>query len=195
MDAGLNILDYLLLTVLGISVIVSFYRGFIREAISLLGLIVAFFAAQQLSGPAGSFLHQWVANRGVADMLGFVLVFILALIFMGLIGASLGKLMDLAELSGTDRGLGILFGLARGLLLIAIVALLYSAYGKGNEAWVKHSRLAPYAMQLGNLLGTFLPASCPLSRQHRQHKPHPTAARAPTGDREALKALLQRHMN
>ncbi|RMH60113.1 MAG: CvpA family protein [Zetaproteobacteria bacterium] len=195
MDAGLNILDYLLLAVIGISTIVSFYRGFIREAISLLGLIVAFFAAQQLSGSAGRVLSHWIANRGVADILGFVLVFIVALVVMGLIAAFLGKLMDLAELSGTDRGLGLLFGIARGLLLIAIAALLFMSYGKTNQNWVKRSQLAPYAMQLGGLLGTLLPANCPLSRQYQQHGHRPKPTRFETSDRDALKALLQRHLN
>jgi len=196
MEAGLNFFDYLLLAVIGISMIMSFYRGFIREAISLIGLVVAFLVAQQFSGPTGSFLTQWVASRGIADVLGFALVFIVALIFMGLLGTSLGKLMDLAELSGTDRGLGLMFGLARGLLLIAIAALLYTSYGKLDKSWLKESMLTPYAVQLGDLLGQVIPENCPLSRHHGTlDKTGKTADNITGKDSKALKAIIESNLH
>ncbi len=196
MEAGLNFFDYILLAVIGISMVMSFYRGFIREAISLIGLVVAFLVAQQLSGTVGSFLTQWVASRGIADVLGFALVFIIALIFMGLLGTSLGKLMDLAELSGTDRGLGLMFGLARGLLLIAIAALLYTSYGKLDKPWLKESMLTPYAVQLGDMLGQVIPENCPLSRHHANTTKHKqTTDSIPQKDSKALKAIIESNIH
>ncbi len=193
MESGFNFLDYALMALVGISMVFAFYRGFIREAISLLGLVASFLIAQQLTGSAGKFLSTWVANRGIADILGFTLVFIIALIFTGLLGASLGKLMDMAEISGTDRGLGLMFGLARGLLLVAIMALIYSSYGKLDKPWLKESILAPYAMKLGELLGQTLPENCPLSRKHAgdRHAVKPPA----TDERMALSAIIERNMH
>ncbi|RMG92281.1 MAG: CvpA family protein [Zetaproteobacteria bacterium] len=193
MESGFNFLDYALMAVVGVSMILAFYRGFIREAIALIGLVASFLIAQQLTGAAGSFLSTWVANRGIADILGFTLVFIIALIFMGLLGATLGKLMDMAEISGTDRGLGLVFGLARGLLLIAIVALIYSSYGKLDKPWLKESILAPYAMKLGELLGQTLPENCPLSRKHADGR---HAGKTPEPDeRMALSAIIEKNMH
>lgn len=177
--------------------VLSLWRGFVREVISLIGLVLAFLAASRLSGQTGDFLGQWIGNATVADIAGFALVFIIVMIVVGLIGALIRKLVDLAALTATDRTLGIFFGAARGMLLIALTFLVYTSYTKPDSPWLKKSMLTPYAIELGDMLGGVIPEGYPFSRQGSAKQPSPQNSNArmkdliSVKDKQALKAILE----
>ncbi len=197
----MNFLDYLLIAIVGLSMVLSLWRGFIREIISLIGLIAAFLIASRASGSAGDFLGQWIHNSTVADIAGFALVFVVVMLLAGLIGAIIRKLVDMADLTATDRTLGMIFGLARGVLLIGLVFLIYTSYAKPTAPWIKGSLLAPWAIQLGDLIGHAIPPEYPFSRQGKPAarpalapKAAPLADRIPVKDRQAIKAIIENSM-
>ena len=197
-EAGLNYFDYILIAIVGLSMVLSLWRGFVREIISLIGLVAAFLVASRASGAAGDFLGRWITSSTVADIAGFALVFVIIMLLVGIIGAIIRKLVDMADLTATDRTLGIFFGLARGLLLIAVCFLIYTSYAKPDAPWLKNSLLAPYAISLGNLIGKAIPEGYPFSRQGnskpKTDKPkaeNPPAADIPLKDQEALKAIIE----
>jgi len=72
----LNFVDYVLIAIVGLSMVLSLWRGFVREMISLIGLVLAFLAASRLSGTTGAYLGQWIDNATIADGAGFALIFI-----------------------------------------------------------------------------------------------------------------------
>ncbi|MBL4774854.1 MAG: CvpA family protein [Mariprofundus sp.] len=193
----MNFIDYILIAIVGLSMVLSLWRGFVREVISLIGLVAAFLIASRLSGQTGDFLGQWVSNGTVADIVGFVLIFIVVMIVVGLIGAIICRLVDLAALSATDRTLGIFFGAARGMGLIALCFLVYTSYSKADDAWLKESKLTPYAIELGEMLGGLIPQGYPFSRQGGAQLASPQATNTsiqniiPMKDREALKSIIE----
>ncbi|MDX8401579.1 MAG: CvpA family protein, partial [Mariprofundaceae bacterium] len=191
----MNFLDYLLIAVVGLSMVLSLWRGFIREVISLVGLVAAFLVASRTSGSAGDFLGQWIPSATVADIAGFALVFVLVMMLAGIVGAIVRKLVDLADLTATDRTLGMLFGLTRGVLLIGLAFLIYTSYTKPTASWIKGSLLAPWAIQLGDLIGHAIPPEYPFSRQGKPVASAPEAPaladRIPVRDRQAIKAIIE----
>jgi len=196
-----NFFDYILIGLLGLSMILSLWRGFIREVISLIGLIAAFLLASRASGEAGDFLSQWLPNSTMADVAGFALVFVLVMLAVGIVGALIRKLVDMADLTATDRILGVFFGMARGFLLIAVSFLIYTSYSSAKPDWLKQSVLAPYAIQLGNLLGQAIPKEYPFSKAGGAGLPSPQLPKVfqsikdlPTGDQESIKDLIQQHI-
>ncbi len=195
----MNFFDYILIGLVGLSVILSLWRGFVREVISLIGLVAAFLLASRTSGYAGDFLSQWIHQRTVADIAGFALVFILVMLTVGIVGALIRKLIDMADLTATDRFLGVFFGMARGLLLIAVSFLIYSSYKPSEPDWLKQSLLAPYAVQMGDLLGQAIPEEYPFSRQGgaKFSSPQlhlPSISDIPTEDKDAMKKIIQEHI-
>jgi membrane protein required for colicin V production len=160
-----NYFDYILITIVGLSMVLSVWRGFVREIISLIGLVLAFFTASRISGDVGDYLNDWIENDSIANVAGFILIFVLVMVIVGLIGAFVRKLVHMADLSATDRTLGIFFGTARGLLLIGVAFLIYTAYAKPDQSWMKKSVLTPYAIQLGDLIGQTIPDGLPFSTQ------------------------------
>jgi len=197
-----NYFDYILIAIVGLSMVLSLWRGFVREIISLIGLVAAFLVASRTSGNMGDFLTTWIPNSTTADIAGFIMVFVLIMVLVGIIGAIIRKLVYLADLTATDRTLGIFFGIARGFLLIALCFLIYSSYSKPDQAWAKNSLLTPYAIQLANLLGQAIPQGYPFSRQGQAKLPSPQSntnhktilSDIPIGDKEAMKSIIQQHL-
>jgi membrane protein required for colicin V production len=198
-----NYFDYILIGIVGLSMVLSLWRGFVREIISLIGLVAAFIIASRTSGTAGDFLGQWIPNSTTSDIAGFIMIFVIIMIIVGLVGALIRKLVDMADLTATDRTLGIFFGIARGLLLIALSFLIYTSYTKPDQAWAKKSLLTPYAIQASDLLGQAIPEGYPFSRQGKSAVAAPqhqnTTAKTilkdiPIGDKEALKSIIQQQL-
>ena len=194
----MNFIDYFLITVVGLSIVLSLFRGFVREVISLIGLVLAFIVASRVSASTGDYLGQWIPSSTMADIAGFALIFIIVMVVVGIIGALIRKLVDLAALTATDRTLGIFFGAARGMLLIALCFLVYTSYTKPDAAWLKQSTLAPYGIQLGELLGQAIPEGYPFSRQGAAkgvslQKTNKIQLQdiIPVKDKQALKSILE----
>ena len=184
----MNLFDYLLLAIAGFSMVLSLWRGFVREIISLIGLVAAFVVAGRASGVATELLADWIPNATVAGLAGFGLVFVSVMLLVALLGALIRKLVDAADLTASDRTLGMVFGLARGLLLIGLFFLVYTSYAKPDTAWMKNSVLTPYAVQMGDMLGKVIPEGYPFSRQGKDAKKpvaKTTASKSPKADTPA----------
>jgi len=192
----LNLFDYLLIAIVGLSMVLSLWRGFVREIISLIGLVAAFLAASRTSGMAADLMHGWVPNTTVANITGFVLIFVAVMVIVALIGAFIRKLVDMADLTATDRTLGMFFGFARGLLLIGLFFLIYTSYVKQDAPWMKKSMLAPYAIEMGHLLGKAIPEKYPFSRQSggKLKQSKIPAIRIPGKDKETIKSIIRQSM-
>ena len=178
--------------------VLSLSRGFVREVISLIGLVLAFLIASRTSGPAGDYLGEWISNSTMADIAGFAIIFIIVMVVVGLTGAVIRKLVDLAALTATDRTLGIFFGAARGMLLIALCLLVYTSYTNPDAPWLKQSTLTPYAIQLGDMLGQAIPEGYPFSRKGSAKRSSPQKMNntqlqdvIPIKDKQALKSILE----
>jgi len=192
----LNLFDYLLLAIVGLSMVLSLWRGFLREIISLIGLIVAFLAASRASAMKANPLHNWISNTMAADIAGFVIVFIVVMIAVAFIGALVRKLVDMTKLTASDRTLGVFFGLARGVLLIGLFFLIYTSYAKPDKPWMKASLLTPYAIEMGNLLGEAIPEGYPFSHRGsgKVKTSQKTASGIPAGDKKALASIIRTGM-
>jgi len=188
----LNLFDYLLIAIVGLSMVLSLWRGFVREIISLIGLVAAFFAASRASGMAADFMHGWISNTTVANIAGFALIFIAVMVVVALVGALVRKLVDMADLTATDRTLGMFFGFSRGLLLIGLFFLIYTSYAKPDTPWMKKSMLTHYAIEMGNLLGKAIPEGYPFS--HKGGGGKGPIAGIPANDKKALESIIRKSM-
>ncbi|MDQ7004752.1 MAG: CvpA family protein [Ghiorsea sp.] len=161
----MNFFDYILISIVGLSMVLSLWRGFVREIVSLIGLVLAFFLASRFSGDVSGLLDPWISQDNIANIVAFVLIFVLVMFSVGMLGFVVRKLVDLAALTATDRTLGIFFGAARGLLLIGTAFLMYTAYAKPDQVWMQKSALTPYAIQLSEFIGKTIPSDYPFSTQ------------------------------
>lgn len=154
----MNIADYLVIATVVLSAIVGAVRGFLREAIALAAWIVALFVAWHFSDLiephlggllAGSYVRPWAAR---------VIIVALILLFGAGLGALMGHYVRLSIFGGIDRFLGLLFGAARGVVLLAVFVILGQLLKLDGEAWWRHSMLLPYGESVANGLRVLIGA-------------------------------------
>lgn len=151
--------DYGILAVLGLSVLISIIRGFVREALSLTTWIAAFWVAFHFLDDIKVLLIDYIHTPSLQYIASFLILFITVLIIGNIIGYLIGKMVDVTGLSGTDRVLGSLFGLGRGILLVSVFLLLASFTPITKDEWWQRSMLIGHFESIELWLKDFLPDS------------------------------------
>ena len=120
----MTIFDYAVLGILLVSVLLSIFRGAVRELLSLAGWAVAFIAARSLSVDLVPMIPPSIEDESLRMSVAFVAIFLAVLVAMGLVAMLLSALIKTVGLGFIDRMLGSVFGLVRGLLIVLMVVLL-----------------------------------------------------------------------
>lgn len=155
----MSVLDYVVLGVLVISMVWSALRGVVREIISLGGWIIAFLAANLFAGPLAAYLPQAIPGETLRVLAAFSAIFLVALICSALVGALMSKLVNAVGLGALDKGLGALFGIARGLILVLAVVLAAGLTSAPKQPWWKNSVSGEPLKQAAVTLKPWLPES------------------------------------
>ena len=150
-------IDYAILAIVGISGVISLMRGFIREALSLAGWIAAFWVALAFSGKAAAWLVGYVSVPSVRVGIAFAVIFFGVLLLCGIVLRLAGLLVERTGMSGTDRTLGIVFGVLRGVVVTAVLVLLAGLTALPRDPWWNQSVLLPHLVELANEVRVFLP--------------------------------------
>jgi membrane protein required for colicin V production len=153
----MNGADVAILAVLAVSVIVSLFRGFIKEVFSILVWVAAVFAAFQVATPLAGSLAPFIELPSARVIVAFAAVFLLVLVVGGLIGFLVGKMVEKTGLSPTDRLFGMLFGLGRGLVIVVVAVMLLRATPFAEDPWWRESRLMPTFEMLAERAHAYLP--------------------------------------
>jgi len=136
--------DIAIAIVIAVSISIGFYRGFVKEAMSIASLLVAIWAAFNFGAEAGSLSDSWLSSPELQLWFGRVLIFVVVLMVGGLLSWGVAKLVRLSVLSGTDRVLGMIFGLVRGAVLVAVLVMAGQYSNLDQKNWWQNSIFMPY---------------------------------------------------
>lgn len=153
----MNWLDFLLLALVGLSALLSLWRGFFKEALSLITWLVALWVALLYFRPLGDMLSGMISSPTVRHITGFAALFMGTLLLGGVLNYLVAQLVSKTGLSATDRALGIVFGLVRGVLIAGLVVLLAGLTTLPRESWWADSLLVGYFQDLAVWMRSFLP--------------------------------------
>lgn len=167
--------DLVILGVLFISAVFAFLRGFIREVLTILGVVGGLAAALAFGKELIPLMSDWIGVDPnaepsqqffdlipytlVATVLAYGSIFLICVIVLSIISNMLAKLARNVGLGAIDRTLGVIFGIARGVLVLAVLYLLpYLLFAEDTRKdWFKDSRLIVYIEQTSAWLAEFLP--------------------------------------
>ena len=136
--------DIVIVGVVAISGLISLIRGFVKEAMSLVIWVAAFVVAMTFKDIAADMLVNVIALASMRQLAAWAGLFVGTLLLGAMVNFLLGKLVSSTGLSGTDRTLGLVFGVFRGLLVVlAIVIVLPKAVPVDQDPWWMASSLIP----------------------------------------------------
>ena len=150
-------IDYAILAIVGISGVISLMRGFVREALSLAGWIAAFWISLAFSGRAAVLLDGYVTVPSARLAIAFAVLFIGVLLLCGILLRMAGLLVERTGMSGTDRTLGIVFGVLRGIVIAALLVMLAGLTPLPRDPWWRQSVFLPHFVELAHELRFYLP--------------------------------------
>lgn len=154
----LNILDIILIVGIAFSVLVGFLRGFIREILSILCWLIAFWVAYTFLSFGESLFEQHLPE-GIRTIAGFIVIFIITLLIVSIVSAILYRLFSATGITGTDRTLGGLFGFLRAVLIVSVILALVGATTLPRSDWWQQSALIRYFVPISDMIIDILPPS------------------------------------
>ena len=150
--------DYIIIGIIALSALVSLIRGFVREALSLATWFIAAWIAWAFFRDLAPYLQDWISTPSLQLGIAFIILLVVTLILGSLINFLIVKLIHATGLTGTDRMIGVLFGAARGVVLVAVIVVLAGLTPLTHDPWWDDSTLIPYFQDLAVALKRELPA-------------------------------------
>lgn len=154
----MNLLDYLLLIIVGYSVIAGFMAGFARVGIGIAATICGILFGLWFYRMPAAWIQEYVQSHSAANLLGFFLIFSIIVLAGGLLGRMLSNIFKWVGLSWLDRFLGAAFGFVRGsVLAVAIVTVITAFAPNPPPRFIVESKMMPYATAAGHVFAVIAP--------------------------------------
>lgn len=152
-------IDGVFIAVIILSSLVSLWRGFVREALSLATWVLAFWLGWAFSDQAAPWFGRWLDTPSLQTVAGFALLFFVVLLVGAMINHFAALAIEKTGLTGTDRMVGMIFGLLRGGVLVAVLVLVGLLLKLGRDPWWQESFLIPYFLPFANWLMSWFPGN------------------------------------
>jgi len=156
-----DLADIIVVTIIALSALFGFIRGFLREVLSIGAWILAGVAAYFGLPYLKPFARQYISHELIADVATGIAIFLVVLVVASVIGHAITRKVRDSSLGPLDRSLGVLFGLARGAVIVSIALLICdNFYAADNRPeWLKNARTLPVVQIGADFMRQFVPAS------------------------------------
>lgn len=157
--AIMTVFDYIVLAIVGISIVISVMRGLLSEVLSIVGWFAAFFVAKTYANQLIPLMPADIPTESLRILAAFVILFLATFLLTTLLAIALTTIFKKIGLGWLNRMLGAVFGLARGLLIVCIIVFLAGLTNiPKDERWKNAMFSAPIEALVISLL-PWVPAS------------------------------------
>ena len=152
----LTALDWIILAVVGFSALTSVFRGFVKEASSIVSWVASFVVASRFYSQLA--VYMTFSNDGLTrSVVASIILFVGTILILGFISQVICSLVQKVGLSGFDRLLGVAFGVVRGVLIVCAVLALAQMLFKlhiltfvKDYSWYAQSAFVPELQRIVN---------------------------------------------
>jgi membrane protein required for colicin V production len=156
----MNLVDLLVLAIIGISALLGLSRGFVREMLGLGSWLLAAYGAWRLGPDLLPTANRLLDNPDLAGIAAYGAAFLGLLIVLSLASNLIGRMVRLSALGGLDRTLGLVFGVVRGAAVLIAAYILGGQMLPHPETWpppIKQARTVPFLYEGAVLVAGYLP--------------------------------------
>jgi membrane protein required for colicin V production len=190
MAAGMNWLDYVLMIIIGLSVLHGLSHGALRMLTSILSFVLGIYGASKWHSQAGALAQSHFGTSPVtSDIIGYVAIFLLIFATVEIVGQRIIALAELVHLNLLDRLAGAAFGAVLGALFAGLNIVLLTTLLPPNYPLLQNSQLAPEILLYDQRLLGYVPSEVKrvyedkrdqLARYWNTKHSNPAAAAEPT---------------
>ena len=150
-------IDIAIVALIVLSAVLSLFRGFVKEALALASWLMALWIAMIFYEQLAGVLSQWITEPSIQKVVAFCILFISVLLVGAMVNFLASRLVARTGLAGTDRMLGVIFGVARGAFIVALLVLFAGLTPMPQDAWWQDSRLLGYFQEFALWMRDYLP--------------------------------------
>ncbi|MEW6312727.1 MAG: CvpA family protein [Pseudomonadota bacterium] len=152
--------DYAVLGMVGVSVAYSVWRGVVREVMALLGWVVAFWVAGSFAHVLEPLMPAWLASASLPALrmlVAYAVLFGVVLLLAGSVAWAASRLVKSTGLGATDRILGGVFGVVRGMAIVMVLVLAAGLTALPKSPMWRNAALSAPLEEFAVYLKTWLP--------------------------------------
>ncbi len=154
------VIDIGCVVVVFLSLLIGYFRGFIQSLLSVLSWIVAAWGTWQYADLVIPHFADFNLDPALQVIAANLALFFALLLAATVISALISRVIVVQTIVGIDRTLGAAFGIARGVLIVMVLALVSSFAFMSDASWwsdsVALAILEPYVMQMRDLVSPYL---------------------------------------
>jgi membrane protein required for colicin V production len=135
----MTVFDLVAVLLVMVSVGFGIWRGMVREVLSLLSWILAFWVAKLFAVVVAGWLPASWSHQGLRIAIGFIAVMLISILVLSLLSSLIVHLVKAAGLTNSDRVLGAMFGALRGILLLVVLVLLGGMTSEPREPYWRNA--------------------------------------------------------
>ncbi|MBT3331772.1 MAG: CvpA family protein, partial [Rhodospirillaceae bacterium] len=158
-DFPINVTDLVILIILLISGLLALSRGFVKEVLSIAGWVIAAVATLKLFPFVQPFVRSYIDQELIADSISGVVIFVVVLTMASFLSSAISRRVQRSEIGILDRSLGFLFGLLRGVVVIALSYLVLVQFLATDDQpdWLREARAMPAIEYSAEILAGLAP--------------------------------------
>jgi membrane protein required for colicin V production len=155
----INVTDLVILAILLVSGLLALSRGFVKEVLSIAGWVIAAVAALELFPYLQPIVRRYIDQTLIADSISSVVIFVTVLTLASFLSSAISRRVQRSEIGILDRSLGFLFGLLRGVAVIALAYLVLLQFlpAKEQPDWLRQARAMPAIEYSAEMLAGLAP--------------------------------------
>ncbi|MBA3019155.1 MAG: CvpA family protein [Proteobacteria bacterium] len=153
----MNLFDILIVIIFGFCLIRGFFRGFIKEASSIIGVLGGFYAAYSYYMEFAKPLSGWISDKSYLYIVSFLIVFCGVFLIVSILGVVIKYILNIAFLGWVDRICGAGFGIIKAVLIASVLLIVLTAFLPGGAPIVKDSMLSPHVSVISEKMAKVIP--------------------------------------
>ncbi len=152
----MNAFDIMTIIIVSYCLIRGAFKGLVGEVSGIIGVAAGFYGAYSYYPLITVYGEQWIENSVIRNILAFFLIFCAVLIVIGFAALLIRKFLNLVFLGWVDRTCGLIFGAAKGVLIMSVVFIITTSFFPKSPEFLTKSQLFPYVAKVSEAMTVFI---------------------------------------